>query len=55
MTAQYHYPALGPIVREVCKEYKLHYRILPSFAEAFRLHLLHLKEMGSVGQQAHMD
>jgi hypothetical protein len=52
---QYHYPAIAPIIKEVCKEYGLQYRVLPSFWSAFKLHLAHLKEMGEAGHAPHMD
>jgi len=48
--SQYHYPAIAPIVMEVCKEYEVNYKVLPSFAEAFACHILYLKEMGEKGQ-----
>ncbi|KAJ3130004.1 hypothetical protein HK101_005158 [Irineochytrium annulatum] len=47
--SQYHYPAIAPIVREVCKKHNVPYNVLPSFSVAFSLHLRHLFVMGSQG------
>jgi fatty acid desaturase/predicted heme/steroid binding protein len=44
--SQYHYPAIAPIVKDVCKKYKLPFNELPGFYEAFSAHLSYLKEMG---------
>lgn len=53
--SQYHYPAIAPIVQEVCDQYGVEYVCLPGFMEAFRLHLTHLRNMGAVGKAAHID
>ncbi|KAH9089809.1 hypothetical protein LEN26_018982 [Aphanomyces euteiches] len=47
--SQYHYPAIAPIIMQVCKEYKINYPILPTFTAAFSAHMNHLKEMGRQG------
>jgi fatty acid desaturase len=47
--SQYHYPAIAPIIMEVCKEYNVDYKVLPSFTAAFGAHMKHLKEMGAKG------
>ncbi|OQR99376.1 Delta(5) fatty acid desaturase [Achlya hypogyna] len=47
--SQYHYPAIAPIVKEVCKEYGIKYAILPDFSTAFVAHLKHLRNMGKQG------
>jgi hypothetical protein len=52
---QYHYPAIAPIVREVCEQFKLAYNVLPDFSTAFHLHLKHLKEMGAQHKRPHLD
>lgn len=44
--SQYHYPALAPIVLEVCNEYNVPYTIIPTFWQAFGLHIKHLRDMG---------
>lgn len=49
---QYHYPAIAPIIREVCKEHKVQYKVLPDFAAAFKAHIDHLKNLGEAGKPA---
>lgn len=49
---QYHYPAIAPIIRDVCKEYKVQYKVLPDFAAAFKAHIDHLKNLGEAGKPA---
>ena len=51
--SQYHYPAIAPIVMEVCKKYGVRYNLLPSFAAAFGAHVQYLKEMGQQGKDVH--
>ncbi|MCL6523625.1 MAG: acyl-CoA desaturase [Thermoflavifilum sp.] len=41
-----HYPAISPIVRQVCREFSVPYVAYPSFAKAVRSHLYHLKQLG---------
>jgi hypothetical protein len=55
LSAQYHYPAIAPIVMKTCKEFNVPYRVVPSFFEAFSLHLQHLRDMGKAGKAAHLD
>lgn len=43
---QYHYPAIAPIIKEVCKEHGVQYIHLDTFWEAMAAHLRHLKNMG---------
>lgn len=43
---QYHYPAIAPIIKEVCKEHGVDYIHLDTFAEALYAHVAHLKNMG---------
>jgi len=45
--SQYHYPAIAPIVKDVCKKYHLHFNELPSFFDALSAHLNYLYEMGN--------
>jgi len=45
--SQYHYPALAPIVMQVCKKYEVRYNVVPTFFEALSLHFAHLKQMGT--------
>lgn len=47
--SQYHYPAIAPIVMNVCKKYGVRYNYLPDFATAFKAHIQHLKDMGAAG------
>jgi len=53
--SQYHYPAIAPIVKSVCDEFKVPYAILPSFISAFTLHLKYLKDMGAARKRPHWD
>jgi len=46
--SQYHYPAIAPIVLDVCKKYKVPFNKLPSFSEALRLHIKYLYDMGNI-------
>jgi len=50
--SQYHYPAIAPIIMEVCKEYQVTYPLLPDFKAAFGAHIQHLKVMGERGEPA---
>ena len=50
--SQYHYPALSPIIQEVCKKHKVEYNYLPTFWSAFVGHITYLKEMGQKGKPA---
>nr|CCA26326.1 delta 5 fatty acid desaturase putative [Albugo laibachii Nc14] len=48
--SQYHYPAIAPIIMQLCKKYKVPYCVLTSFTSAMSAHLKHLKEMGRLGK-----
>ena len=50
--SQYHCPAIAPIVKEVCAQYKVPYTVLPSVKEAFSAHIKHLHAMGLRGEAA---
>lgn len=52
--SQYHYPAVAPVVIEVCKRYGIEYKVLPSFGAAVGAHVKHLKAMGAAGQPAEL-
>ncbi|KAF0711806.1 Aste57867_5064 [Aphanomyces stellatus] len=47
--SQYHYPAIAPIVQQVCNEYGVRYPQLPTFAAALVAHINFLKDMGRQG------
>lgn len=49
LLVQYHYPAIAPLIQEVCKEYKVDYKVLPDFTAAFNAHIKHLQNMGEKG------
>eukprot|EP00644_Phytophthora_capsici_P007213 jgi/Phyca11/527737/estExt2_fgenesh1_pm.C_PHYCAscaffold_220052 len=49
--SQYHYPAIAPIIIDVCKKYKIHYTVLPTFTEALAGHFDHLVIMGKMGKR----
>ncbi len=44
--SQYHYPAIAPIVMDVCKKHKVTYHLLPTFSAAIGAHIEHLKDLG---------
>lgn len=48
--SQYHYPAIAPIVRRVCKKHGVKYNCLPNFYTAFYLHLKYLWTLGQKGE-----
>ena len=41
-----HYPKISKIVKETCDEFNLAYREFPTMLQAFRSHLIHLKNVG---------
>jgi len=45
--SQYHYPAIAPIVMEVCKKYKVPYNVLPSFKAALYAHVDYMYKLGN--------
>jgi fatty acid desaturase len=45
--SQYHYPAIAPIVKDVCKKYKLPFNELPTFTDAISAHINYLYKMGN--------
>lgn len=47
-----HYPALSPLVREVCMEFGVRYAEYPSFLRGVREHLAWLRELGQPEVQA---
>jgi fatty acid desaturase len=51
--SQYHYPAIAPIVMEVCKKYGVRYNYIDTFWNAFLAHVAYLKSMGAQGKQVH--
>lgn len=52
--SQYHYPALAPLIKEVCRKYGVEYNHLAGFREAWMGHINHLVTMGKRGEQAHL-
>jgi len=51
--SQYHYPAIAPIVRDVCKKWGIQYNYLPTFWEALSLHFKYLYLMGNDPDNIH--
>jgi len=45
--SQYHYPAIGPIILQICKKWKVPFNHLPSFRAAIGAHVQFLYEMGN--------
>lgn len=52
--SQYHYPAIAPLVQQVCRKHGVRYNHLPDFTTAFLAHIKHLKEMGEQGKDIHV-
>eukprot|EP01041_Mallomonas_annulata_P001765 gene1765-3416_t len=50
--SQYHYPAIAPIVKEICKKHGVRYNELPNFYSALYHHLSLLYTMGQRGEVA---
>eukprot|EP00475_Leptophrys_vorax_P014975 TRINITY_DN2125_c0_g1_i1.p1 TRINITY_DN2125_c0_g1~~TRINITY_DN2125_c0_g1_i1.p1 ORF type:complete len:460 (-),score=121.47 TRINITY_DN2125_c0_g1_i1:91-1470(-) len=50
--AQVYYPEIAPIIMSTCKEFGIHYNVLPDFSTAFLMHLKHLYNMGNKFAQA---
>jgi len=44
-----HYPAIAPIVLDTCAEFKIPYKVYPTFWSALVAHFAHLKVMGHKG------
>jgi len=55
--AQYHYPAIAPIVQRVVEKHGMRYNSLPSYTAAITAHLRHLHQLGQKGIAAelHLD
>jgi len=53
--SQYHYPAIAPIVKQVCKKWNIPYNHIDGgLIPAVKMHLQYLKEMGNqMPQQPH--
>lgn len=51
--SQYHYPAIAPLIKEVCKKHGVRYNYLPTFTAAFTAHVEYLKSMGKQGKEVH--
>ncbi|TDH72125.1 hypothetical protein CCR75_004554 [Bremia lactucae] len=49
--SQYHYPAIAPIIMDVCEKYKVKYTVLPTFQKALAAHFDHLVIMGKMGKR----
>jgi len=53
--SQYHYPAIAPIVRQVCKKHGVRYNYLPNFYVAFYYHVLYLYKLGQEGKSVPLE
>jgi fatty acid desaturase len=51
--SQYYYPDIAPIVRQVCKKWKVPYNYVPSFYEAISTHIKYLYNMGNEEPRGH--
>jgi cytochrome b involved in lipid metabolism len=45
--SQAHYMDIAPIVRKTCAEFQVPYVVLPTFWDAFKAHLKHLRQLGA--------
>eukprot|EP01125_Pyxidicula_operculata_P006087 TRINITY_DN211_c1_g1_i1.p1 TRINITY_DN211_c1_g1~~TRINITY_DN211_c1_g1_i1.p1 ORF type:complete len:445 (-),score=95.61 TRINITY_DN211_c1_g1_i1:160-1494(-) len=45
--SQYHYPAIAPIIIDVCKKYNVPFNHIPTFSEALMAHFNYLYKMGN--------
>ena len=45
-----HYPAIAPIVLKTCAEYKVPYKVFPTFWAALSAHFHYLRVMGAEAQ-----
>jgi len=45
--SQYHYPAIAPIVMDVCKKHKVPYNVVGSFKDALMMHFDYLYKLGN--------
>jgi len=52
--SQYHYPAIAPLIRDVCKKHGVRYNYLDTFGQAFMAHVEYLKDMGIQGKEIHV-
>mmetsp|Transcript_5546 Transcript_5546/g.5727 ORF Transcript_5546/g.5727 Transcript_5546/m.5727 type:complete len:478 (+) Transcript_5546:79-1512(+) len=52
--SQYHYPAIAPIVKEICRKHGVRYNELPNYYSAFYHHVKHLYNMGQKGEVAEL-
>lgn len=50
--SQYHYPAIAPIVKAICKKHNVRYNELPDYYSALNQHLRLLYKMGQRGEAA---
>jgi len=48
--SQYYYPAIAPIIKDVCKKYDIPFNHFPTFSGALGAHLRYLYKMGNSGQ-----
>ena len=53
--SQYYYPAIAPIVMEVCLKHNVRYNYLKDFPTAFAHHIAHLKKMGQRGEAVELE
>merc|ERR1712113_646750 len=44
--SQYYYPQIAPIIMKICKKYGVQFNHLPTFTEAFSMHIRQLYNMG---------
>lgn len=47
--SQYHYPAITPVVMEVARKHGVKFNVVPTFVDAFKAHVQHLRDLGQEG------
>lgn len=47
--SQYHYPAITPVVMEVARKHGVKFNVVPTFLDAFKAHVQHLRDLGQEG------
>jgi fatty acid desaturase len=53
--SQYHYPAIAPIVMQVCEKHNVRYNLLPDLPSALYHHLAHLYKLGQKGEAVELE
>jgi fatty acid desaturase len=52
--SQYHYPAITPLVMETARKHGVKFNVVPTFMDAFKAHVQHLRHLGQEGIPAEL-